>query len=132
YKLLTSAVIPRPIAFVSTVSSDDIPNLAPMSYFSLVSPCITRVPLTAILTGLLNIQIAHNPPLLSVSFSLSPGKPKDSRENILSTKEFTVSIISEPLVEAANACSVNAPPDVDEWVVSGLTPESSVSGCPNL
>ncbi|KIP08478.1 hypothetical protein PHLGIDRAFT_69237, partial [Phlebiopsis gigantea 11061_1 CR5-6] len=106
YKILTSTVIPRPIAFVSTISSDGIPNLAPMSYFSLV---------------------AHNPPLLSVSFSLSKGKPKDSRENILATKEFTVSIISEPFVEAANATSVDAPPEVDEWLLAGLTPEPSVS-----
>ncbi|KAJ3476045.1 hypothetical protein NLI96_g11432 [Meripilus lineatus] len=104
YKLLTSAVIPRPIAFVSTISEDGVPNLAPMSYFSVLS---------------------HDPPLLSVSLLLSPRKPKDTRENIKSTKEFTVNIISEPFVEAANACSVEAPARIDEWLVSGLTPEAS-------
>ncbi|KAK7675972.1 hypothetical protein QCA50_021085 [Cerrena zonata] len=106
YRLLTSAVVPRPIAFVSTLSADHVPNLAPMSYFNVVS---------------------HNPPLLSISLSLSPRKPKDTRENIHATKEFTVNIISEPFVEAANICSIEAPSEVDEWVVSGLTPEPSVS-----
>jgi len=70
--------------------------------------------------------IAHDPPLISVSFRLSTQKPKDTRENIKATKEFVVNVISEPFVEAANACAVEAPSDVDEWIVSGLTPEPSV------
>ncbi|KAL5524160.1 hypothetical protein ACEPAG_8333 [Sanghuangporus baumii] len=104
YKMLTSAVIPRPIAFVSTLSDSGVPNLAPFSYFSLV---------------------AHNPPLLSVSFVLPSNRPKDTRENIKATKEFTVNIISEPFVEAANSTSIEAPAEIDEWAVSGLTPEPS-------
>ena len=64
--------------------------------------------------------------MLSVSFALSQRRPKDTRENILQTKEFTVNIISEPFIEAANATSVSAPPHIDEWVVSGLTPDPSV------
>jgi len=104
YKFLISAVTPRPIAFVSTLSRDGVPNLAPFSYFSLLS---------------------HNPPLVSVTFTLSTQKPKDTRENIKDTKQFVVSIISEPFVEAANATSIEAPADIDEWVVSGLTPEPS-------
>ncbi|KII92109.1 hypothetical protein PLICRDRAFT_103672 [Plicaturopsis crispa FD-325 SS-3] len=106
YRLLTSAIVPRPIALVSSLSADGISNLAPFSYFSMVS---------------------HNPPLLSVCFSLSPKKPKDTRENILATKEFTVNIISEPFVEAANSTSVDAPAEVDEWLVSGLTKEPSIT-----
>ncbi|KAJ3802967.1 hypothetical protein GGU11DRAFT_763368 [Lentinula aff. detonsa] len=104
YKLLTSAIIPRPIAFISTIAEDGTPNLAPFSYFSMIS---------------------HNPPLLSVSFNLSPRRPKDTRENILATKEFTVNIISEHFIEAANATAVEAPADVDEWIISGLTMEPS-------
>ncbi|KIJ04956.1 hypothetical protein PAXINDRAFT_94075, partial [Paxillus involutus ATCC 200175] len=100
YPLLTSAIVPRPIALLSTLSREGVPNLAPFSYFSMV---------------------AHNPPLLSVSFSLSPSRLKDSRENTITTKEFTVSIVSEPLVEAANVTSVEAPADVNEWELSGLT-----------
>ncbi|TFK54278.1 hypothetical protein OE88DRAFT_1711170 [Heliocybe sulcata] len=104
YQLLTSAIGPRPIAFVSSLSADGVPNLAPFSYFSMV---------------------AHDPPLISVSFSLAPGKPKDTRENIRLTKEFTVNIISEPWIEAANATAIDSPPEIDEWIVSGLTKEPS-------
>jgi len=57
---------------------------------------------------------------------MSP-RPKDTKENILATKEFTVSMISEPFIEAANIASVDAPADVNEWDVSGLTEASSVS-----
>ncbi|KAL4267795.1 FMN-binding split barrel [Pleurotus pulmonarius] len=109
YKVLTSAIIPRPIAFVSSVSAEGAPNLAPFSYFSMVS---------------------HNPPLLSISFSLSPRRPKDTRENILSTKKFTVNIISDDFIEAANSTSVEAPADVDEWLISGLTMAYGESGWP--
>jgi len=100
YQLLTSAIIPRPIAFVSTLSASGVPNLAPFSYFSMVG---------------------HDPPMVSISLSLSPRRPKDTRENILATKEFVVNLISEPFVEAANSTSVEAPAEVDEWDVSGLT-----------
>lgn len=100
YKLLTSSIVPRPIALVSSLSNDRVPNLSPFSYFSMIS---------------------HNPPLISVSFRLTPARTKDSRENILANKQFTVNIISEPMAEAANASSVEAPADVDEWILSGLT-----------
>ncbi|KAF4598537.1 hypothetical protein EYR38_006941 [Pleurotus pulmonarius] len=92
YKVLTSAIIPRPIAFVSSVSAEGAPNLAP--------------------------------------FSLSPRRPKDTRENILSTKKFTVNIISDDFIEAANSTSVEAPADVDEWLISGLTMAYGESGWP--
>lgn len=72
-------------------------------------------------------QVSHNPPMISLSFSLSKRRPKDTRDNILSAKEFTVSIISEPFVEAADSTSVESSADHDEWIFSGLTKESSVS-----
>ncbi|KAF7361824.1 Flavoprotein oxygenase [Mycena venus] len=100
YKILTSAIVPRPIAFVSTLASDGVPNLAPFSYFSMVG---------------------HIPPLLSVSFSLSQKRLKHTRENIVATKEFTVNIISEAFAEAANCTAAEAPAEVDEWILSGLT-----------
>ena len=65
--------------------------------------------------------------MVGVSFAIFRGIGKDTRDNILETKTFTVNIISEPFVEAANACSVEAPARIDEWLVSGLTPEASVS-----
>ncbi|THH09456.1 hypothetical protein EW145_g2010 [Phellinidium pouzarii] len=100
YRLLTSAITPRPVAFVSTLSASGEPNLAPFSYFSMVS---------------------HNPPLVSISCTLPSNRPKDTRENIKETKEFVVNIISEAFVDAASSTSIEAPADIDEWAVSGLT-----------
>ncbi|KAI9509497.1 hypothetical protein F5148DRAFT_749520 [Russula earlei] len=104
-QILNSTVVPRPIGFVSTLSAENYPNLAPFSFFQVV---------------------AYNPPIISLSFRLSPRQPKDTRENILATKQFVVNLISEPFIEAANATSVEAPADVSEWDISGLTQEPSV------
>lgn len=103
YKLLISAVVPRPIAFVSTLSQDGtVANLAPFSYFQLV---------------------AHDPPMFVIGFAspLDAAKSKDTLRNLAATGECVINIISESYVEAANATSVNAPPDVSEWDVAGLT-----------
>jgi len=91
-----------------------------ISYTSVFSSRAQLQLLTALST-----QVAHDPPLISVSFSLSDRRPKDTRENIKATRQFVVNIISEPFVEAANSCSIEAPADIDEWVVSGLTQEPS-------
>lgn len=104
YKTLISAVVPRPIGFVSTISKDGKRNLAPFSYFTVVN---------------------HDPPIFTLGFSGGKGSPKDTCRNILDTEELTINIISEWFVEAANYCSTNAPPGVDEWKLSGLTPLDS-------
>jgi flavin reductase (DIM6/NTAB) family NADH-FMN oxidoreductase RutF len=67
---------------------------------------------------------------MSVCFTHPANKFKDSYRNILETKKFTVNIISEPFVHAANWTCVDMPHDVDEWVGSGLTPEPAVLGGP--
>ena len=97
YKLLISAIVPRPIAFVSTLSAEGVPNLAPFSFFNLVQ---------------------HDPPMFTVGIS----GVKDTINIVRDTKEVTINIISESFLEAANASSVAAPEDVSEWVLSGLTP----------
>ncbi|KAL2282573.1 hypothetical protein FJTKL_10438 [Diaporthe vaccinii] len=105
YKLLISAVVPRPIAFVSTVSPDGkTTNLAPFSYFQVIS---------------------HDPPLFIIGFASSlagAAAAKHTLHNLAETRECTVNIISEHFVEAANSTSVNAPYGTSEWAVSGLTP----------
>jgi flavin reductase (DIM6/NTAB) family NADH-FMN oxidoreductase RutF len=108
YKLLISAVVPRPIAFVSTRGADGTTNLAPFSYFNMVN---------------------HNPPLFVIGFSSPVARAKDTLRNLMETKECVVNIIGEHFVEAANSCSVDAPPEASEWVVSGLTP---VYDCKNV
>jgi flavin reductase (DIM6/NTAB) family NADH-FMN oxidoreductase RutF len=69
----------------------------------------------------------HNPPIISISTYTMGDAPKDTARNIIDTKEFTVNIIAEPFVEAANFTSVEAPAEADEWIGSGLTREPSVS-----
>ncbi|EPS95779.1 hypothetical protein FOMPIDRAFT_1131754 [Fomitopsis schrenkii] len=108
YKLMISGVVPRPIAFVSSVSADGVENLAPFSWFNMV-------------TG--------NPPVVSIGIMNNPKAPsglKDTAANILATKGFTVNLISEPFIHNANACSVDAPADVSEWDLSGLTRAPSI------
>lgn len=104
YKLLISAITPRPIGFVSSIAADGTRNLAPFSYFQFVN---------------------HDPPIFVLGFTKGTGKPKDTCANILETKELTINIISEWFVEAANYTSTDAPSDVDEWTLSGLTPAPS-------
>ncbi|KAL1406588.1 hypothetical protein Q8F55_008294 [Vanrija albida] len=104
YKMLMGAISPRPVAFVSTVSSDGVRNVAPFSFFNVLSP----YPVTIV-----------------VSFAHTEKGMKDTTKNILETKGFTVGIISETWVEAANIASVDAPPDVDEFALAGLTPRAS-------
>ncbi|PPJ52417.1 hypothetical protein CBER1_10576 [Cercospora berteroae] len=101
YRLLTSAVIPRPIALMSTISADGSSiNLAPFSYFTVVS---------------------HDPPIFVVGFAGGVPKARDSLRNLIETRECTINIISEDMLQAANACSLNAPYGVSEWDHSGLT-----------
>lgn len=104
YKLLISAIVPRPIAFVSTESSDGKRNLAPYSYFNIGS---------------------SDPPIFTIGFSGGKETAKDSLRNILETGELTINIISEWFAEAADYCAIDAPPHVDEWKLSGLTPLNS-------
>ncbi|KAK0389004.1 hypothetical protein NLU13_2581 [Sarocladium strictum] len=102
YKLLISSIIPRPIAFVSTVSKDGrTQNLAPFSYFNFVN---------------------HDPPILVVGFATGIANAKDTLKNVLESETAVINIISETFLEAANATSINAPYGVSEWEVAGLTP----------
>lgn len=100
YKILTSAVVPRPIGYIATVDKDGKHNLAPYSYFSLAN---------------------HDPPTFTVSIAELPTGLKDTAANILETKELTINIISEWFVEAAVHSEVNAPHGESEWEISGLT-----------
>lgn len=103
YKLLVSAV-PRPISFVSTVSRDGVPNLAPFSYFQVVD---------------------HDPVILVIGFSARPNRPKDTQKNLEETGECVINIVSEHFIEAANATSLDVPSGTSEWKLSGLTPADS-------
>ncbi|KAF8632170.1 hypothetical protein AX17_004911 [Amanita inopinata Kibby_2008] len=106
YGVLLSGVAPRPVAFVSTISISGIENLALFSWFN---------------------QVTSDPPVISVSCVNYSTRAKDTAQNIKDTKGFTVNIISEPWIEQANVCGIDAPPDISEWAISGLTKEPSLS-----
>ncbi|WP_456384306.1 flavin reductase family protein [Persephonella sp.] len=102
YKLMTSIIVPRPIAWISTVSRDGIYNLAPFSYFA---------------------GISSDPPLLLVSIgSKSPGVKKDTWKNIEETGEFVVNMVTEDVLEKMNQTSLPYESEVDEFREAGLTP----------
>jgi flavin reductase (DIM6/NTAB) family NADH-FMN oxidoreductase RutF len=102
YKLLIGAIVPRPIAFVSTISADGILNLAPFSFFTAASA---------------------NPPVVCFAPSTrNAGQKKDTLRNIEATGEFVVNVVSEAIAEQMNLCSADFPPEVDEFAASGLTP----------
>ena len=101
YTLLISGIVPRPIGFVSTVGKDGKANLAPFSYFNVMG---------------------HDPPVFLLGLALDLSSPKDTYKNFGETGELTINIISEWFVEAANYTSTDAPLDVSEWELSGLTP----------
>ena len=106
YKLMVGLIVPRPIAFVSSLSADGVPNLAPFSFFTAVSA---------------------DPPVICFA-PMIRGKDatrKDTLNNIEATGEFVVSIVSEEFGEQMNACSGEYPPEVDEFKVSRLTPTPS-------
>ena len=106
YKLMVGVIVPRPIAFVSTVSADGTRNLAPFSFF----------------TG-----ISANPPVICFSpmVRASDGARKDTLRNVEAVREFVVNVVSEEFAEKMNICSVEFPPEVDEFEMSGLTPVAS-------
>ena len=103
YKLLVGAVVPRPIAFVSTISPEGVGNLAPFSFFTVASA---------------------NPPVLC--FTASYREPcKDTLKNIRAMKEFVVNIVSEEFAAKMNVTSGEYAYGVDEFAMSGLTPTPS-------
>jgi flavin reductase (DIM6/NTAB) family NADH-FMN oxidoreductase RutF len=101
YKLLIGAVVPRPIAWVSTISARGQPNLAPFSYF--------------------NIACANPPTLLFCPNRRADGGKKDTLLNIEATGDFVIHIVDDHTVEAMNQSSAEYPHGVNEFEQAGLT-----------
>lgn len=105
YDLLSSLIVPRPIAFVSTLSVSGQPNLAPFSFF--------------MLGGI-------NPPSLAFCPVLDlNGQPKDSLKNVLETKEFVLNLVTADMAKGMNETSFAYPTGEDEWRVSGFSRQAS-------
>lgn len=71
-------------------------------------------------------QVCPDPPVVSFCGSVDP-RSKDSVVNAKTTKGYTINIISEAWSEQSNMAAIDAPPNVSEWELSGLTKEPSVS-----
>jgi flavin reductase (DIM6/NTAB) family NADH-FMN oxidoreductase RutF len=100
--LLTDIVVPRPIAWVSTVSDRGVYNLAPFSAYAMVGT---------------------NPMVVCFTVSTTrEGQKKDTILNLELTKEFVISVVTEDLAEAMNKTSAPYPREVSEYEKAGLTP----------
>jgi flavin reductase (DIM6/NTAB) family NADH-FMN oxidoreductase RutF len=102
FGLLKAAVVPRPIAWTSTMSPDGVANLAPFSFFTVVS---------------------SQPPLVLLSLEyLASGRLKDSAANIEATGEFVVNIAPAAMAQAVELTSVQVDASVDEFELASVTP----------
>ena len=105
YKLLIGSVIPRPVAVVTTKSVNNIVNIAPFSYFNIVS---------------------SNPPILSLAIQRKQDAVKDTAKNILETREAVIHILDEDNVEEVNKTAANLPNEESELYLTDLTLTDSV------
>ncbi len=106
HKLLLGGVAPRPIALVSTISKDGINNLSPFSFFN---------------------AFGANPPVVAFSPSRRgrDASLKDTYNNLMETGECVIQAVTHSIVEQVSLASAEYPPDIDEFVKSGLTPIDS-------
>lgn len=102
--LLTALVVPRPIGWISSLDAEGRVNLAPYSFFNLVS---------------------SSPPTLIVSVGERQGRAKDTLANARATGELVVNVVSDDLAQAMNASSVESAPEHDEFAFAGLEPAPS-------
>ena len=98
---MIGSIVPRPIAFVSSLSPSGVRNLAPYSFFN---------------------GVCSNPPIVVFSSVIrKDGGHKDTLNNVEATGEFVVNIVSEEFAEQMNITSADVAPEVDEFTLSGLT-----------
>lgn len=101
YKLLIGCVVPRPIAWVSTIDAAGVPNVAPFSFF---------------------MGVCNDPPTIAFASGRREGSKKDTVRNVEYTGDFVVNIVDDALAETMNLTSGEYPPEVDEFALTGLTP----------
>lgn len=106
YKLLIGSIVPRPIAFITSVGEDGTINGAPFSYFNIVS---------------------SNPPMVSIAIQRKNGERKDTARNIAEKHEFVVHIVDEDNVDKINITAASLPPNESEIDKADLTLVSSDS-----
>ena len=100
YKLLASLVVPRPIGWASSVSADGRHNLAPFSFY---------------------MMITSTPPHIAISVGARDGLEKDTLRNIRATGEFVINVVSAEVGPRMAITAAEWPADVDEFDAAGLT-----------
>lgn len=106
YKILLGTVVPRPIAWVTTVSLDGARNAAPFSFFN---------------------AMGKDPPVLAIGIQPDgDGSMKDTARNILDTKEFVVNLVPQSAIGSMNLTSIDAPPGIDELELAELQTVASL------
>lgn len=110
YRLMASAITPRPIAWVTSQSASGMRNAAPFSFFNMMGAA---------------------PPIVVIGMMRRPdGTHKDSAHNMLESGEFVVNLVSEPDAQAMNLTCIDAPPEVDEITFAGLEIAPSIAVAP--
>ncbi len=104
YKFMIGSIIPRPIALITSVSKEEVLNIAPFSYFNIVT---------------------SNPPIVSVAFQRKNGAQKDTARNILENKEAVIHIVDTGNVEDANQTAATLPANESELKRTMFTLDSS-------
>lgn len=100
YKLMSAAITPRPIAWLTTLSADGVRNAAPYSFFNMMGA---------------------DPPLVTIGLMRqADGRFKDSARNALETGEFVVNLVSEPDAAVMNFTCIDGPPGFDELEAAGI------------
>lgn len=106
YRLLISVLVPRPIAWVSSLGAQGSRNLAPFSFFG---------------------GVGNYPPTIMISIGQRRGRPKDTLHNIQETGEFVVHIVDEALAPAMNLTSGEYGYEVDEFELAQLATAPSLT-----
>lgn len=106
YKILTAVIVPRPIAFVSTVSPAGVVNAAPYSFFNM---------------------FAEDPPTVVLGLHWRPDTTlKDTTANIRATGEFVVNLVDEALAQAMSDAAIDFPPETSETEALGIAMAPSI------
>ena len=101
YKLFITAIVPRPIGWISTLSAEGVPNAAPFSWFN---------------------AVCGDPLMVMAAVGKRKAQMKDTSANIRDTGDFVVNIVSESCAEKMVQSSAEYPPEVSEFEAAGLTP----------